>query len=166
MKKPVLRYPHEILRKKAQPVTQISKVILELADDLVETMLVEDGGGLAANQIGYELRIFVLNTMNEEESKPVVFINPVIIDKGEEKNEEEGCLSFPELYINIKRAEEVRLQAINIYGEDLVYEAKGLLARAIQHEIDHLNGILLIDHCTDTDREKVNQFLEQLEKNE
>ncbi len=166
MKKEVLKYPHQTLRKKAQPVTKISKEVLELVDDLIETVMVEDGVGLASNQLGSALRIFVLNTTNEEESKPQVFINPEIIDEIGEINEEEGCLSFPDLYINIKRADVVRLQATNIYGESLVYEAKGLLARAIQHEIDHLNGVLLIDHCGDTDSEKVRIYLEQLKTKE
>ncbi len=164
LKRQVLLYPHRILREKSRPITQISKEILELVDDLAETMLIEDGVGLAANQIGSELSVFVLNTMNENEPQPMVFINPMIIDSTGEKNEEEGCLSFPDLYINIKRADEVRLQAMNTFGEDLVYEAKGLLARAIQHEIDHLNGVLLIDHCGDADRERVNQYLEELNK--
>jgi len=164
LKKQVLKYPHAILRKKAKPVTQISKEILELAEDLIETMLIEDGVGLAANQIGSEFRVFVLNTMNGEESRPIVFINPAIIDKNGETCEDEGCLSFPDLYINIKRADDVRLQATNIYGEDVIYEAKGLLARAIQHEIDHLEGVLLIDHCCEVDDGKVKAYLDHLEE--
>lgn len=161
MKRQVLKYPHVMLRSKAQPVERISKEILELANDLIETMLVEDGVGLAANQIGREYRVFVLNTMNGEKAEPVVFVNPSIIDKTGEKCEEEGCLSFPDLYINITRAEEVRVQATNLYGEDVLYEAKGLLARAIQHEIDHLNGVLLIDHCGEADQEKVRLYLQK-----
>ena len=164
MKKQVLIYPHPTLRKKAQPITMISKEIMELAEDLMQTMLLEDGVGLAANQIDSTYRIFALNTMDGEEAKPVVFINPSIIDMNGEIYEEEGCLSFPELYISIKRSDEVRMQATNIYGEDMIYEAKGLLARAIQHEIDHLNGVLLIDHCRDVDNEKVKIYLQSLEK--
>lgn len=143
------KYPDPILRKRAQPVERITDEIMTLVDDMIATMLKEEGVGLAANQIGVLKRIFVLNTTpGEEKAVPEVFINPQIIDRDEMVQEEEGCLSFPELYIKIDRADRVRVHARNIRNEDVVYEMSGLLARAIQHEIDHLDGVLIIDHTT------------------
>ncbi len=159
----VLKYPNSILRKKAKPVEVISKDIFELVDDMIETMLKEDGLGLAANQVGSLLRIFVINTTpNEETPKPIVVINPEIIDEDGTVIEEEGCLSFPQLYLKIARAGHIRMRTKNLYNEDIVYETNGMLARAIQHEIDHLDGILFIDHVDKTE-EKLKKYLDNLD---
>ncbi|HEC79257.1 MAG TPA: peptide deformylase [candidate division WOR-3 bacterium] len=161
----ILKYPDPILRKTAEPVKAISKEVFELVDNMIETMLKEEGVGLAATQVGSLLRIFTLNTTpHEEQAKPVAFINPVILKQEGEVVEEEGCLSFPELYLKIKRSEWVQLQAKNLYNEDLVYETSGLLARAVQHEIDHLNGVLIIDHPAEVDEEKVKAYLAKLKE--
>jgi len=161
----ILKYPDPILRKTAEPVKAISKEVFELVDNMIETMLKEEGVGLAATQVGSLLRIFTLNTTpHEEQAKPVVFINPVILKQEGEVVEEEGCLSFPELYLKIKRSEWVQLQAKNLYNEDLVYETSRLLARAVQHEIDHLNGVLIIDHPDKADEAKVKAYLAKLKE--
>lgn len=158
----VLKYPDSILRKKAMPVEVISKEIFELVDNMIETMLNEDGLGLAANQIGSLMRIFVLNTTPMEETpKPVAVINPEILDKDGTIIDEEGCLSFPGLYLKVARAGHVRMRAKNLYNEDIIYETNGVLARAIQHEMDHLNGILFIDHV-DKAEENVKKYLDNL----
>jgi peptide deformylase len=159
----VLRYPASELRKKTAPVEKISEEIFQLVDKLVEIMLKEDGVGLAANQIGSHYRIFVVNTApSEEQPKPMVFINPVVLNKEGEVVDEEGCLSFPELYLQIARPEKVRVYAKSLYNEEFVLELTGLLARAAMHEMDHLDGVLFIDHAPDTEKEKVEKYLEDI----
>jgi peptide deformylase len=163
VRKKIVVYPDEVLRKKAEPITRITKEIIDLADEMTCMMSKADGVGLAANQIGSLHRIFVINTSpHEDESIPVVMINPEILEKEGLSVEEEGCLSFPELYVTIDRADRVTVRAKNIFNEDIVYETTGLLARAIQHEIDHLNGVLIIDYVTrEEDKEKVMKWQEE-----
>jgi peptide deformylase len=156
----IVKYPDPILRAKAKPVERITQEILDLTEGMIRIMIEADGVGLAANQIGSGERIFVINTTpHEDKSTPVIMINPVIIDQEGSTSEAEGCLSFPELYVTIERADRVSIHAKNTFNETIVYETTGLLARAVQHEIDHLNGVLIIDHVTtDEDREKVAQW--------
>ena len=161
----VLKYPAPGLRKKAAPVDKIGEEIFSLVDSMIETMLTEDGVGLAANQVGKGLRIFVLNTTpSEEQPHPMVFINPVVLHQEGEMKGEEGCLSFPELYLDITRPEKVRVYATDLYNEGFVLDVTGVLARAVMHEVDHLNGILFIDHAVDKDRDAVTKYLAGLEK--
>ncbi len=161
----ILKHPNSKLRKQAKPVEKISEDIFSLIDDMIETMLKEDGLGLAANQVGSPLRIFVINTTPHEDTpKPVAMINPEILNQEGTVTEEEGCLSFPELYLKITRPGSIRIHAKNLYNEDLVYETNGLLARAIAHEIDHLNGILFIDHVDETEKQKVENYIEKLDR--
>jgi len=160
----IIKYPDAILRKKAVPIDKISEEIFKLADDMVETMLKEDGLGLAANQVGSRLRIFVINTTpHEDKPTPVVMINPEILSQEGSVNTEEGCLSFPELYISIVRPEKVRMHAKDLYGEDSVYEMDGVLARAVLHEIDHLNGTLIIDYVDASEQDKVRKYVDGLQ---
>ena len=131
-----------------------------MVDKMIETMKTEEGLGLAANQIGKDFQIFVLNiTPHEDIVTPSVFINPEILNQDGVLIEEEGCLSFPELYLKITRYETVRLHAKNLHNEDIIYETSGLLARAIQHEIDHLNGIVFIDRADKDDEKLVQEYL-------
>ncbi|MBN2620117.1 peptide deformylase [candidate division WOR-3 bacterium] len=163
MTQTIAKYPDPILREKANPVERITTEILDLAEGMIRMMIESDGVGLAANQVGSRERIFVINTTpHEDKPTPIVMINPVIIDQEGSTSEAEGCLSFPELYITIERADRVNLHAKNTFNETIVYETTGLLARAVQHEIDHLNGVLIIDHVT-TDEDKEN--MEQWQKN-
>ncbi len=159
----VLKYPASELRKKTAPVEKISAEIFELVDRLVEVMLKEDGVGLAANQIGSQHRIFVVNTApSEEQPKPIVFINPVVLNKEGEIVDEEGCLSFPELYLKIARPEKVRVYAKSLYNQEFVLDLSGILARAAMHELDHLDGVLFIDHAPEIEKEKVEKYLEDI----
>ena len=156
----VIKYPAAILRKRTVPVEKIDEGIFTLVDEMIGTMLSEDGVGLAANQIGSETRIFVLNTaLGEGEPKPLVFINPVVLDQHGEIVDEEGCLSFPELYLRIPRPEEVRVYAKSLYNEGFVLDLTGILARAVMHEMDHLNGILFIDRADAAEKEKIDKYL-------
>lgn len=139
----IVRYPNPILRKKSEEVREITEEIKKLTQDLKEIMLVNQGIGLAAPQVGILKRIIVV----QFSQKPQVFFNPKIIKKSRETLiEEEGCLSFPGLFLKIKRAKEVEVEFLNENGEKIRIKTEGLLARIFQHEIDHLNGILLIDH--------------------
>jgi peptide deformylase len=156
----IIKYPDPILRKRCRSVDKISKEIIDLVDDMIETMKAEDGMGLAANQVDKDFQIFVLNvTPHEDTSTPLVFINPEILNQDGTVMEEEGCLSFPELYLKITRYETVRLHAKNLHNEDIVYETGGLLARAIQHEVDHLNGIVFIDRAEKDDEKVIQEYL-------
>jgi peptide deformylase len=155
-----------MLRKKAIAVDRISKDIFELIDDMIETMLKGDGIGIAANQVGSLLRIFVINTTpGEDTPSPGAIINPKVVSREGSIIDEEGCLSFPELYLKIPRPEKIRIQGKNLYNEDFVLDAEGIMARVIQHELDHLDGILFIDYVSEEEREKLDKYLQGSKQN-
>lgn len=159
MTKPILKYPAPVLRERTIPVGKITEDIFELVDTMLETMAAEDGLGLAANQIGSSHRIFVVNAApGEDKAEPIVCINPVILQQDGEIVDEEGCLSFPDLYLKIGRPGNVRLYAKNLYNEGFVLELSGLMARAAMHEVDHLDGVLFIDRASADDRSKVEKY--------
>lgn len=148
----IVKYGEESLREPSKEVFKVSKKIQDLVHDMLETMYSANGVGLAAPQIGVNLRVFVIDVSAENEPlNPLVFINPKIIKKSGSICTQEGCLSFPEVYSNVNRAEYVMVKAQDIKGRSFVMEGKdgSLLARAIQHEFDHLDGILFIDRCAD-----------------
>ena len=148
--KRVLQYGEKSLRESSKEVHKVSKKIQELVQDLLETMYAKNGVGLAAPQIGVNLRVFVIDvSKNDEPLNPMVFINPKIIKKTGATVAQEGCISFPEAYTDVKRYANVMVKALDKHGRPFVLEAKDgeLLSRAIQHENDHLDGILFIDHC-------------------
>jgi len=157
--KRVLKYGEKTLREPSKEVHKVSKKITDLVQDLLDTMYAQNGVGLAAPQIGVNLRVFVIDvSTNEEPLNPIVFINPKIIKKSGAVVSEEGCLSFPEAYSKVKRYKNVMVKALDDKGRPFVLEAHdgSLLARAIQHENDHLNGVLFIDHSLNRfDTEKV-----------
>ena len=134
----------EILNKKSRPVEIIDDKLQELIDDMLETMHKQDGVGLAAVQVGVLKRVIVIDTY-EEGNQIYVFINPEILETKGEREVEEGCLSFPNKYAKVIRPEEVKIKALNREGKEITLTAKGLLAQAICHEIDHLNGIVFVD---------------------
>ena len=145
----VVKYGEPCLRAKSKEVHKISKKIQILIDDMYDTMYATNGVGLAAPQVGENLRIFVIDVTEPNEAPdPIIFINPKIIKKEGAINSYEGCLSFPQMYTNVRRYETVKVKALNFNGKPFVIEAKdgSLLARAIQHEFDHLDGILFVDH--------------------
>ena len=146
----VVKYGEPCLRAKSKEVHKISKKIQILIDDLYDTMYATNGVGLAAPQVGENLRVFVIDVgVDAKSMNPITFINPKIIKKEGAVNSYEGCLSFPEAYSNVRRYSYVKVKALDIKGRPFVIEAKegSLLARAIQHEFDHLDGVLFIDHC-------------------
>ncbi len=147
--KKVLKYGDPVLRQKATEVHKVSKKIQLLIDDLLDTMYSQNGVGLAAPQIGISQRIFVIDTSSSNETpRPMVFINPKIIKKAGAMISSEGCLSFPEAFTSVRRYSSVTIKALDRRGKPFIIEASDdeLLVKAIQHENDHLDGILFIDH--------------------
>jgi len=142
----ILHYPDPRLRQKAQPVTQVTPAIEKLIDDMAETMYAAPGVGLAATQIGEAHRIFIVDIAAEDEpSNLMVFINPEIVTTDGSQTGAEGCLSFPGVTEDVKRAANISVRAMDRTGKQFELEADGLLAVAVQHEIDHLDGTLMID---------------------
>ena len=138
----------KVLNQVAKPVEEITQEILDFAEDLTYTMYEKDGIGLAAPQVGISLRIFVIDPFwGDEEAKknPLVLINPKFIRFEGEVDSEEGCLSIPEIFETVKRAEKVEIEGINLKGKRVRYVADELFGRALQHEYDHLEGILFTD---------------------
>jgi peptide deformylase len=133
----------EILRKMCRPVENIDDKIKELVADMIETMHAQDGVGLAAPQVGILKRVVVIDLYDDK--GPYVLINPEIIKEKGEQEVDEGCLSFPNQFAKIIRPEEVTVRAKDIDGKEYTLKGKGLLAQAISHEVDHLNGILFVD---------------------
>ncbi|MBE7704168.1 MAG: peptide deformylase [Cyanobacteria bacterium SIG28] len=146
----VVKYGQDSLRQPSKEVHKVSQKIRNLVQDLIDTMYSQNGVGLAAPQIGENYRVFVIDvSTGNEPLNPIVFINPKIIKKSGACLSHEGCLSFPEAYTDVRRYANVMIKALDSNGRSFVMEAKdgSLLARAIQHEFDHLDGILFVDHC-------------------
>lgn len=156
----ILHFPDPRLRKKATPIAKVTDAIRQLADDMLETMYDAPGVGLAANQINVQKRIVVIDT-SEDKSSPLVFINPEIISKEGEREHEEGCLSVPEAYEMVTRADTVRVKALDRDGKAFEMNADELLATCIQHEIDHLDGKLFVDYISNLKRQRIKKRLEK-----
>jgi len=149
----VVCHPDPLLREKSTRVDDIDDAVAELANDMVDTMHRARGIGLAGVQVGRLERLFVVHV---EGDIPRVFINPSILETSLEQGEyDEGCLSIPEIYADVTRPLAVRVQAWNERGRPFTLDAEGMLARVVQHEYDHLNGVLFIDHLSEEVREKV-----------
>ena len=148
---PVRIYGDKVLKMNAEPVKKITNEIKFFIQDLIHTMYASDGVGLAAPQVGRSLRIFVIDdewVKKDGKRNPKVFINPTITKMEGEVVNEEGCLSLPDIFDKVRRAEFVEAEAMNVDGKIEKYTAEDLLARAIQHENDHLDGILFVDHLS------------------
>jgi len=156
----IVRYPADILRQKTVPVTEFSPALALLAQDMITTMVEGRGIGLAAPQVGQLISLFVAQ---QEDGKSLVFVNPEIIGTSLETIPyEEGCLSIPGMYEEVVRPEAVLVQAYNEKGRPFKRECSGLLARIIQHELDHLKGVLFIDYLSPMKRDRL---LKQYQKN-
>ena len=149
MVRTILTYPDPELKKRSQPVTVITEKTRALVRDMADTMYDAPGVGLAAPQIGVHQRVIVIDVSAKEDTPElIVAINPEIIHAEGEEFEEEGCLSVPKYSANVRRHARVVVKALNLEGEEVVFRADELLAIAFQHEIDHLDGILFIDHLS------------------
>ena len=143
-----------VLRKKCQKVNNIDESLVTLTDNMIETMYAASGLGLAANQVGVSSDLFVIDVgAQKEKREPVIIINPTITASEEEIIGEEGCLSIPEVFAEVKRAQHVEVKGYDLNGNELRYEAEGVLARALQHEMDHLNGVLFWDNLSKVKRD-------------
>jgi peptide deformylase len=137
-----------VLRQQSAPVARVDEVVQRLVDDLFETMRAAKGVGLAANQIGIAQRVAVVD-VGDEDPPPIALINPVILERSDEhETAEEGCLSIPDIFGDVERPAHVIVEALDRDGKKFRVEAHGYKARAIQHEIDHVDGILFLDHLS------------------
>jgi peptide deformylase len=163
----IVHYPHPALRRVSKPVAQVNDEIRHIARDMLDLMHAANGIGLAANQVAIPLQLFVLGPKADsgEAAPDRVFINPRILERKGIVEEEEGCLSLPGLYGKLKRAERVRVRALELNGEPFDLEAEGLMARAIQHEFDHLQGILFIDKLGPLAKLSVVAKIKEFERN-
>ena len=175
----VTKYGNPVLRQKGARIESVNDEINQLTDDMFETMRSSRGIGLAAQQVGKALQLAVIDvrgitdrpsslelngaSSDVEAFMPLVLINPEIKPLNEPIAGPEGCLSFPEIYADISRAESVEVRAMNRNGEQFEFRCGGLLARAVQHEADHLNGILFIDRMSKSDKEDLKPELEELQ---
>jgi peptide deformylase len=147
MVRTILHYPDKRLRERGERIEAITPEIQQLIDDMAETMYAAPGVGLAATQIGEALQLFIVDIADEDSPSDLrVFINPEILERTGEISWQEGCLSFPGVQEDVDRAAQVRVRAQGRDGKWFELEAEGLLAVAIQHEYDHLQGVLMIDH--------------------
>lgn len=147
--KEIIRYPNPVIRKKSEFVEEVNEEIKQLIEDMTDTMYASCGVGLAAVQIGVLKRVIVVNV----EEKLITMANPEIIENEGESQMEEGCLCLPGVLIDVKRSEKVKVKGLNDKGEEIVVDVEGLLARALQHEVEHLDGILIIDKISRIKRE-------------
>ena len=172
---PVVTFGHEILRQKAVPVAEVNEAVRQLVRDMLESMYAAKGVGLAAEQVGRTESVCVIDVPRDAEKEacreenaavpmPLVLINPEIIAAEGKQRNEEGCLSFPEIGAPISRADRVTVSFTDLDGKRQTVSARGLLSRAIQHETDHLNGVLLVDRMTPLQRLSVAGQLKRLQK--
>jgi peptide deformylase len=160
----ILKYPHPTLRHKCKPLRSVDGELKSAVREMFDLMYQQKGVGLAANQVGLPYRFFILNLEGDPaKAEEHVFLNPEISRRSGTTEAEEGCLSFPEIYAPVKRSEKIALSAYDLSGEELNYELSGLFARAVQHESDHLDGVLFIDRLTPSGLLSVKQALLDLE---
>lgn len=155
---PILHYPDPRLRTKAKPVEVVDDTVRTLIDDLLETMYEAAGIGLAATQVNVHRRVLVVD-VSEHRDEPRAFVNPVIEQAEGEQERDEGCLSVPGFFESVRRAERIRVSALNADGERFALEAEGLLAVCIQHECDHLDGKLFVDYISNLKRQRIKSKL-------
>ncbi len=159
----ILQFPDPRLRNKAKPVERVDDAIRQLVDDMFETMYEAPGIGLAAVQVNVAKRVVTID-ISEEQDDPRVFINPEILAAEGEEESKEGCLSVPGYFDLVKRAEKVRVAALDRDGQPFELETDGLLAVCIQHEIDHLDGKLFVDYLSGLKRQKVRKKLSKAQR--
>ena len=166
--KKILVEPNKLLRKVSQPVKEVNKDVQNIMDDMLETMYSANGIGLAAIQIGVPKNLIVIDLLTKEKMKdPLFFVNPKITKKSSKMSKyDEGCLSIPNLFAEIQRPSECEVEYLDYQGKKKILKANGLLATCIQHEIDHLNGILFIDYLSKLKRDIILKKLskQKLEK--
>jgi peptide deformylase len=162
----IVKYPDPILAKRGEPVTVFDEKLKTLVEDMFESMYAAHGIGLAAPQIGIGQRLTVIDvSFKKNPEEKVVLINPEVIEKKGKQYEEEGCLSLPEIREKVNRAAWVKVRAQDVEGNWFEIDGEELLARALQHEIDHLDGVLFIDHLSRLKRDLVKRQIKKMQKN-
>lgn len=156
----ILHFPDPRLRLKAVPVTGVDDALRQLLRDMFDTMYAAPGIGLAATQVNVQKRLMVID-VSEDKNEPRVFINPVVTERRGEEEMDEGCLSVPGFYETVRRAEWIRVSALDADGKPFELETDGLLAVCIQHEIDHLDGKLFVDYLSTLKRDRIRRKLEK-----
>ncbi len=159
----ILEYPDPRLRTRAQPVTRFDAELKQLVADMFETMYAAPGIGLAATQVDVHKRVIVID-VSKDHDQPLVFINPEILSREGEESSEEGCLSVPDNFADVKRSAKVRVRAHDENGEVFERDYDDVLAVCIQHEMDHLEGKLFVDYLSDLKRERIRKKLEKERK--
>jgi peptide deformylase len=160
---PILEFPDPRLRTRAQPVEQVDAALRKLIDDMFETMYAAPGIGLAATQVNVHKRLLVMD-ISEHRNERLALINPEIVSHSGMEETEEGCLSVPGIYEKVRRAEQIRVRALDRDGKQIEFDADGLLAVCIQHEMDHLEGKLFVDYLSDLKRTRIRKRLEKERK--
>lgn len=163
----IVHYPHPALAHKSRPLKRVDDELRDMLRRMFDLMYEAKGIGLAANQVALPYRMFVLNLTGDpnQPDEERVFLNPVVSRHKGNAEAEEGCLSLPGLYAQVKRPESVRLNAYNLAGEEVALDIDGLFARAVQHEVDHLDGVLFIDRLSPTARMAVADEVHEFELN-
>lgn len=159
----ILEFPDPRLRTKAKPVTNVDDSIRKLTQDMLETMYDAPGIGLAATQVNVHKRVIVVD-ISEEKNQPLVFINPEFIPLSGEKEYEEGCLSVPGFHEIVVRPDLIRVKALDEHGMPFEMDCSGVLSVCLQHEIDHLNGVLFVDHISKLKRDRIRRKLEKTQR--
>ncbi|MCD6569994.1 MAG: peptide deformylase [Deltaproteobacteria bacterium] len=151
--KDIIIYPNKVLQKRAEEIKDIDSEIINIAQDMIATMYVAPGVGLAAPQVGQSIRMILADeTAKRDSGKLITLINPVILEKEGEDIAEEMCLSVPKFAADISRATHIFVKGIDLNGKEVAIEAEGLLARVLQHEIDHLDGVVILDYASSLKR--------------
>ena len=162
----VVKYPDPVLARRGEPITVFDAKLKKLVEEMFDSMYAAQGIGLAAPQINISKRLAIVDvSFKKNPEEKIVLINPEIIDRRGKQVEEEGCLSLPEIREKVSRAEWVKVKAQDVTGKWIEVEGEELLARALQHEIDHLDGILFIDHLSRLKRDLVLRKIKKLQKN-
>ena len=159
----ILHFPDPRLRIKAKPITAVTETHRRLAADMLATMYAAPGIGLAATQVGVDQRLIVVD-VSDHNDEPQVFLNPEILSQEGTEVMQEGCLSVPGVYEDVERAERIRVRVMDLEGKTREFDADGLLAVCIQHEIDHLNGKLFVDYLSDLKRQRIRKRVEKEER--
>ncbi len=159
----ILHFPDPRLRNKALPVETVDDEIRQLAHDMLETMYQAPGIGLAATQVNILKRVIVID-ISDDHSEPLILVNPELLETEGEREFQEGCLSVPEAYEMVTRADTIKFKALDLDGKPFERSAGGLLATCIQHEIDHLDGKLFVDYLSNLKRDRIRKKLEKHQK--
>lgn len=160
----IINYPHPTLRHQSKPVTRVDENLKEIVAEMFELMYDARGIGLAANQVDLPLQLFVCNTLSDpDKGEELVFINPVLSSPKGNDTREEGCLSLPDVHANVIRPEKIHISAYDLQGNEIDQTVDGLLARVIQHEFDHLQGVLFIDRVSESVKKNLAGELDEFE---